>query len=95
MTTQFSSYCLPVPMYRTFVSVFICIYVLSSPVFTYNNVPLHIYTFPHRKLDQNIVLKLLPNHSGIHLKHKEDYMKYKTYTAVYLGYHTMHFHSYL
>jgi len=68
MTTQFSSYRLPVPVYLTFVSIFVYIYVLSLPVFPYNNVPLHNYTFLHTKLDQNIVPKLVPNHPGIHFK---------------------------
>ena len=33
--------------------------VFTLPVFPYNNVPLHNYTFLHTKLDQNIVLKLV------------------------------------
>jgi len=69
MTTQFSLYHLPVPVYLTFVvSTFIYIEVLSLPVFPYNNVPLHNYTFLHTKLDQNTDLKPVPNHPEIHFK---------------------------
>jgi hypothetical protein len=42
--------------------------VFTLPVFPYNNAPLHNSTSLHTKLDQNIVLKLVPNHPGIHFK---------------------------